>query len=165
MNQLYKGIERINSINWSTSGGTDEPSNMALLQEYIRRAAILTTTYHLKTSYPFFNASRAFGYDVDLDITEKCPQLKELKNGFLKGMCEAYLEWLLLFDSGNEIALEFHDLYEPLILLIERGGTIRRKHGEIITGGYAFPLANAEYMSKQAPIDISDEGLEAWSHQ
>ncbi|CAI6080025.1 hypothetical protein PAECIP112173_02768 [Paenibacillus sp. JJ-100] len=26
-------------------------------------------------------------------------------------------------------------------------------------------LANAEYMSKQAPIDISDEGLKAWSHQ
>lgn len=76
--------------------------------------------------------------------------------------CEAYLEWLYLVDIGNEKAIKFCDLYEPLILLIERGGTIRRHHGDIIVGGHAFPLANVDYMSKLPPIDISEEGLKAW---
>ncbi|MGZ0042434.1 hypothetical protein [Paenibacillus ottowii] len=55
--------------------------------------------------------------------------------------------------NGRNGLIKFYDLYEPLILLIERGGTIRRQHGDIIAGGYAFPLANADYMAKQAPIE------------
>lgn len=165
MNPFSKGIERINNIDWNISGTVDEPSNMALIQEYIRRAAVLITLYDLETPYPFFKVSHAIGFDSDLGISEKCLELAELKNTFMKGTCEAYLEWLNLQDTENEIALKFHDLYEPLILLNERGGTLRRRHGEIIAGGYAFPLANADYMSKQAPIDISDEGLQAWVNQ
>lgn len=165
MSYLSDGFKRVNNIDWSKSGSKDEPSNMALIQEYIRRAAILIRSCDLQSSYPFFNAARALGYDADPSIVENSPKLKELTNSFMKGTCEAYLEWLKLMDCGNETALKFDDLYEPLMLLIERGGTIRRRHGEIITGGYAFPLANAEYMSKQAPIDISDEGLKAWSQQ
>jgi len=162
LNRYNEGIKRINNIKWDKSGSIDVPSNMALVQEYIRRAAVFIKTYDLKTPYPFFKASNALGFDNDLGIDELCPPLKELKNAFMKGTCEAYLEWLNLVFIGIEPAKKFHDLYEPLILLIERGGTIRRHHGEIITGGYSFPLANAEYMSKQAPIDISDRGLEKW---
>ncbi|MGW7159817.1 hypothetical protein [Paenibacillus taichungensis] len=154
MSYFSKGIERINNIDWNLSGTVDEPSHMALIQEYIRRAAVLITLYDLETPYPFFKASHAIGIDSDLGISEKCPELAGLKNTFMKGTCEAYLEWLNLQDTGNEIALEFHDLYEPLILLIERGGSLRRRHGDIIAGGYAFPLANADYMSKRAPIDM-----------
>ncbi|TQR38692.1 hypothetical protein [Brevibacillus brevis] len=80
----------------------------------------------------------------------------------MKWTCEAYLEWLYLMDSGNDAAEKFHDVYEPLILLIERGGTIRRQHGDIIADRHAFPLANADYMAKQEAIDISDEGLKKW---
>ncbi|WP_338541152.1 hypothetical protein [Paenibacillus tundrae] len=165
MNTFSKGIARINNMNWSKSASVDDPSHMALLQEYIRRAALLITFYELNTSYPFFKASQALGYEPNACIAEKCPALGELKNNFIKGTCEAYLEWLLLIDSGNEVAVKFHDLYERIILLIEKGGTMRRQHGEIITGGYAFPLATAEYMSNQEPIDISDAGLRAWANQ
>jgi hypothetical protein len=165
MNRLVTGIERIGRIDWSVSTQVDDPSNMALVQEYIRRAALLITTYHLETSYPFFNAARAIGHHSTLDVMDQCPRLGELTNSFMKGTCVAYLEWLSLVESGNEKAIKFHDLYEPLILLIERGGRISLLHGEIRTGGYVFPLANAEYMSKQAPIDISDEGLRGWAQQ
>ncbi|PAF29618.1 hypothetical protein [Paenibacillus sp. 7516] len=165
MNRFSEALERINNIDWSISGSVDVPSNMALIQEYIRRAALLITSYDLKSPYPFFKASHVIGHDVDLDLTEKCPELAKLTNSFMKGTCEAYLEWVFLIDSGNEIALKFNDLYKPLIRLIERGGTVRRRHGDIIAGGYVFPLANADYMSKQKPINISDEGLAAWVNQ
>ncbi|MGG4202818.1 hypothetical protein ABEW60_00550 [Paenibacillus jamilae] len=162
--RFNEGIKRINNINWGLSGSVDVPSNMALIQEYIRRAALFIKTYDLKTPYPFFKAANALGFEDDLGILVLCPHLKDLKNAFMRVTCEAYLEWLYLVDNGNEPAIKFHDLYEPLILLIERGGTIRRHHGDIIAGGYAFPLANADYMSKQAPIDISDEGLKTWGN-
>ena len=165
MNLLVIGIERIERIDWNVSARVDDPSNMALVQEYIRRAALLITTYHLETSYPFFNAARALGHHSTLDVMDQCPRLGELTNSFMKGTCVAYLEWLSLVESGNEEAIKFHDLYEPLILLIERGGTINMRHGEIRTGGYAFSLANAEYMAKQPPLDISDEGLREWAQQ
>lgn len=165
MNELVTGIERITGIDWSASARVDDPSNMALVQEYIRRAALLITTYHLETSYPFFNAVRALGHHSTLDVMDQCPRLGELTKNFIKGTCEAYLEWLSLIDSGDDRALKFHDLYEALMLLIERDGTISMRHGEIRTGGHVFPLANAEYMSKQAPIDISDERLLVWAQQ
>lgn len=165
MNLLVIGIERIERIDWNVSSRVDDPSNMALVQEYIRRAALLITTYHLETSYPFFNAARALGHHSTLDVMDQCPRLGELTNSFMKGTCVAYLEWLSLVESGNEEAIKFRDLYEPLILLIERGGRISMRHGEIRTGRYVFPVANTEYMSKQAPIDLSDEGLRAWAQQ
>lgn len=139
---------------------------MAHFKGTVRRGRTITRGFdkRLETSYPFFNASRALGYYPAIDVVELCPQLRELKNSFVRGTCEAYLEWLSLVESGDETALKFHDLYEPLILLFERGGAIRRRHGEIITGGYVFPVATAEYMSKWAPMDISDEGLRKWAN-
>lgn len=160
-----KGVKRLNEIDWGLMGGGGTPSHMALVKEYVRRASLLITTYSLKTPYPFFNAAKAFGLNEEIDILEHCPHLKSVNNSFVKGICRAYLEWANLADTGEYAANQFCDLYDPLIKLFERGGTIKRDHGDIIAGGYALPLSNADYMSKQTPIDTSEEGLEIWEQR
>ncbi|MDC0763045.1 hypothetical protein POF51_20210 [Brevibacillus sp. AG] len=163
MNRFDEAAKRLNQIDWEKVGSVEEPWNMALVKEYIRRASVLIKTYSLKTPYPFFNAANILGFDMELELSEICPSLAKVNNSLITAMCVSYLEWAVLADRGEAHASQFSDLYEPIIKLFEKGGKVNRRHGEILAGGQAFPLANADYMSKQDPIDITDEGLENYN--
>ncbi|MGG0883432.1 hypothetical protein [Brevibacillus parabrevis] len=163
MNKYDEALRRLNQIDWEKVGSVEEPWNMALVKEYIRRASVLIKTYSLKTPYPFFNAANALGFDMELDLDKVCPSLTKVDNSLITAMCVSYLEWAILADKEEKHASQFADLYEPIIKLFEKGGKVNRRHGEILAGGQAFPLANADYMSKQEAIDITDEGLENYN--
>jgi hypothetical protein len=155
-------VYRISRINWRNIGLVEKKSNVALAKEYIRRAALLVKTYSLNVKFPFYSAAQAIGKSQQIDIVGICPQLENLDNAFVKRFCECYLEWAFLTDTKEPAAIQFCDLYEPLIKLFERGGTIGLHHGEVVVGRYAFPLVHWSSLALEEPIDISDSGLEIW---
>lgn len=160
--ELINAVRRVSNIEWDKVGKEEKISNMALIKEYLRRAAVLIKTNSLNVRYPFFDATEALGKEQWVDLVKMCPQLEKINNAFIKRICECYIKWAILVDEKEAIAVQFSDLYEPLIMIFERGGTVGVHHGDIVTGGGALPLPNIDYMFKQEPIDISDYGLDVW---
>lgn len=160
--QLINAIKRVSNIQWEKVGYIERVSNMALVKEYLRRVALLIKTHSLNVRYPFFDASEAIGKTQHLDLIKICPQLGTVTNTFIKRICECYLKWAILVDEKEPVAVQFSNLYEPLIMIFERGGTVGRHHGDIIAAFGVLPVPNIDCMSKQDPIDISEKGLEEW---
>lgn len=164
MNKRFNdAIQRISEIRWGEMGEIEKKSHVALAKEYIRRAALLIQSCSLNTKFPFFNAAQAVGKNPKIDIEKVYPQIGNIENVFARRVCECYIEWSILVDLREPIAIQFCDLYEPLIILFERGGTIGLHHGEVVVGKYAFPLGNPSSIALEDPIDISDSGLEKWN--
>jgi len=163
LNYFQNAVNHLNEIKWEQVGSVKEPWNMALIKEYIRRVSVFVTTNSLKTPYPFLNAAKAIGRDIQLDIYECCPNLKIIDNSLIIAMCTSYIQWAVLIDNKDDCATKFPDIYEPLIKLYEKSGSVNYRNGEILAGGYAFPLATPIYMAKHDPIDITEEGLNNYS--
>jgi hypothetical protein len=70
------------------------------------------------------------------------------------------LEWAYLIDQELPIAIQFQDLYDPIIKLFERGGRIQYHHHELICGRYAWPRNPLHYPRIFEPKDIRDEVLD-----
>lgn len=164
MNKRFnEAVKRVSAIDWNTVGyAFQRESNVALAKEFLRRAALIIKEYNLDVKFPFFSAAKAIGKSQQIDIEKVCSQINTLNNTFLRRACECYIEWASLTDEGEPAAMKFPDLYEPLIKLFERGGSIGIHHGEVIVGKFAFPLKNSSIIALEDPIDISDMNLEKW---
>lgn len=146
---------RVSHINWENLNNdkTDKDNYIYLLlvKEYLIRAEKVIDTYSLDNN-PFFSAANSIKEcpNVNIDF----PELERIKNGFYRAICEVYLEWMFLLSNKNEIATIHHDLYDPLIMLFEKGGKIGLRHSEVQVGPYSFPLRIWREMMLDEPLDI-----------
>lgn len=53
---------------------------------------------------------------------ETCPNFNKIDIMLMKLISIHYLRWCSLLDARDNIALQFPDIYEPMIKLFERGG-------------------------------------------
>lgn len=162
MNNMFDDAKRkVFEINWSNIGKIDKISNIALAKEYLRRASVLLKQNSLTAKFPFFNASKVVSGDTQIDILKICPEFESLEQNMAKFVCQWYLEWAILIENGNSVAIEHKDLYEPLIKLFQRGGYIGLHHGDVAVGKYTLPLNHWNYTALEEPINISDEALDS----
>lgn len=163
--RVNNAIERINKIKWDNIKSSGRASNGVLVREYLRRATLFIHSVGVMVKYPFFNAAKAIGKEPITDIVKVCPLIEKLDNALYKGLCQSYIEWSALADEGEPTAIEYQDLYEPLIKLFERGGgRFSIHHGELIIDSAAYPL-NYWYNNVSAePMDISDSALDNYDH-
>ena len=117
-----KLVKRLSEIDWQNIRDDGKISNLILVKEYLRRAALFIGTCPINARLPYIDAAKSYGKDLEIDLTNTCPQLDNLSNTFLRQTCICCLKWAILADKGEPIAIQFHDLYEPLIKLFERGG-------------------------------------------
>lgn len=88
------------------------------------------------------------------------PNFKEIDFMLMKLLSIHYLRWCSLLDRGNLIALQFPDIYEPMIKLFERGGgQINTHHHELVGGFGAFSRSIDARRGSMKPFDISDHAL------
>lgn len=166
-NQFLKACKRVNKIDFDNIKVSDRKSDLYLLMEYARRVSILKITHsELEIeNVILFNSERIFNITSSPDINENCKALNNIKNSVVKFLCISYLKYMYILGEGNQITIEFNDLFEPLIRLFERGGMFNRHHGEYIIGGGAWVPSYPEIMLKEQPIDISDEALERYDNE
>lgn len=139
----YNALERLSKIAWEGDEKIVKNSYSALIMEYLRRISLLITrnSIEVTTGYPFNNVARELGAKQIINLIEICPYLESIKNTYTAIICENYIEWMTLVDIGHPIALEFCDLYEPLIKLFERGGIyIGKRSGYINIGTSSMPI-------------------------
>lgn len=161
--RLIKAINRINNIDWQRKiDYMDKNSNLILAKEYIRRAASFAQYISQDLKNAFFRAGSIYNDGFTIDIDKLCPVLSN-KGGLNHfGICRYYIEWIDLVIKGYPLAVQFEDLYEPIIKLCERRVHMKMHKGdfEIGTDMYIY-LGNGicKYIS-DIPYDISETALE-----
>lgn len=161
-NRLDDAINNILSIDWNNISYKDKNSYIMLAKEYLRRAAVFKCSLSLDCSFPFFNAANAIEKKAEVTIAKNYNELKNIERQFFRMLCEAYLEWAALQDEEEPIAVQFHDLYEPLFKIFKRGGSVGLHHGEFVVGKWGIQFRNYSKIAGWEPIDISDESLDKY---
>ncbi|MDY8045299.1 hypothetical protein UY416_03210 [Paenibacillus polymyxa] len=135
-----------------------------LIAEYYRRVGVYLQFISKEVTSIYAGMDMLIGYkmaDNEWDeLLGKCPNFVEIDFMLMKLISIHYLRWCTLLDSSNNIALQFPDIYEPMIILFERGGgQISTHHHELVGGFGAFSRSIDAKRGDKKPIDISDNAL------
>ncbi|MER6843806.1 hypothetical protein [Streptomyces platensis] len=120
-------LERLRAIDWSDdSASFDHANSRALLmREYLRRSALWARAYGAERSWPFFDVAEHVGAELQTppDVAAEAEDvLAGLAPTSLKRTCRAALRWAALCEARDDALADLPDPYEPLLLMLERGG-------------------------------------------
>lgn len=154
--------ERIKNIHWESTG-IYKNSYAILVTEFIRRGNIFLD-FNMKDDNrrAVFNATEIINFETPIPIKEEINVLVNVNVDWVtEYLCAFYLEWAYVVDKQVPVALQFHDLYDPIIKLFEKGGRISYHHNELICGKHAWPRNSGSMSREFPPQDIRDEILDA----
>jgi hypothetical protein len=132
-------LERLLAVDWSGDSAFDHRgSRVALMREYLRRAAGWAQQLDATDEWPFFDVAA----HVDPTVRAR-PMLVERLERFMSAnigwpavrkTCLAALHWSALCHSPAVRLTGLEDPIEPLIVMYERGGGFTTEHGFIDVG-------------------------------
>ena len=156
---LNIALERLSTIQFENIDDEIKESHHVLIREYLRRVNVFLDNLEIDVDkYPIISISKALGKSIDSNIFKICPKLDKINNLYIRAICYCYLEISQLADEGVDEAVDYIDLYEPMIKFFERGGTFWIRQGELIVGKSAYPLRY--WRDLDVPRnDISDDSL------
>ncbi|MCM3172054.1 hypothetical protein [Paenibacillus sp. MER 99-2] len=162
MNKVFeeaKGI--IQNIDWSHIE-FKRPSYIVLLSEHLRRSSLFYDYLHKDSMRTIvFNPMELIDMQLPEKVLEKCMEsLQNVEGIFVREVCKHYLEWAYLIGEGVPIAVQFKELYLPIIKLFERGGRIQYDKGLLIIGGLTCSRFVSSESSLFEPEDISESYLD-----
>lgn len=139
-------------------------ADSVLIAEYYRRVGVFLQSISKGATSVYIGMDMLIGHKVAEDAWDEFnaqfPQFKPLNHWLMKLLCMHYLRWCSLIDAGEEKALQFPKVYEPIIVLFEKGGGgISTHHGELVGGFGAFSRTIHSSLADKKPYDISEEAL------
>ncbi len=151
-NALDQAIERLMAIEWST-GFTFRRSHWFLMKEHLRRMALWAKALERERKWPFFDLAA----EINPDIRANPDLIRELKRSIpiypasMWKTIEWFLQWAELSGRQN-IPFDLPAPYEPLIVMYERGGTMKREQSFIDTQGGTVTIRTIEDDLQDKPI-------------
>lgn len=149
-------LERILAIKWEPDDSRVN-SHIALLREYLRRAALWAKALDCIDEWPFFDVAAHLD-SVDADETK----VKVLKThftqtpfyvaGIIEKTCKWFLEWDSVKNSPKVNEFTLPEPYEPLILMYERGGIFSTEHGFFDFTVGSFPRGKRQQYEQIMPL-------------
>ncbi|WP_438496261.1 hypothetical protein [Paenibacillus sp. IHBB 3054] len=162
MNKVFEEAKCIiRNIDWSHIE-FKRPSYVVLLSKHLRRSSLFYDYFHKDSMRIIvFSAMELIDMQLPKNILDECTEsLQNVKGIFVREVCIQYLEWAYLIGEGVPIAVQFRELYLPIIKLFERGGRIQYDKGLLIIGG----LTCSRFVSLESSLfeseDISDSYLD-----
>ena len=149
MNEKSNGaLSRLSKIDWSELKTPLAIEHVELLRQYFQRASKFLDRFGPSGTPAFFDATEIIcGELVSVSpiMQEQLNLIGSMTNSLSSAICLWYLKWIDFRGEYPDSVVDFEDLYEPLIILLEKGvcfSGIRK--GELFLGidGHAFPLAN-----------------------
>lgn len=164
-NRYINLVSRLIEIDWEKihSNGQyvvieNKFSYVVLVKEYLRRMTLFLNAISSDAKLPYVDAALVSGKDITIDLATVNERLSLLKGTFCGFFCYSILKWALLSENGDSLAVQFSDVYEPLIKLYERGGWFRIHNGQIFVGESSFGLRSKTLNE----ADISDIALDKY---
>ncbi|MEB2282577.1 hypothetical protein LAV73_21860 [Lysinibacillus xylanilyticus] len=156
---LSIALKRISTIQFENIDDKIKESHHVLIREYLRRINVFLDNLGIGVDeYPIFSVSKTLGKSSNINIFKICPKLDKINNLYIQVICYCYLEISQLADEGVDEAMDYIDLYEPMIKFFERRGVFWIRQGELIVGKSVYPLSYWRHLEIQ-PSDISDDLL------
>ena len=80
---------------------------------------------------------------------------KQVKNAYVRRTCECVLQWCEGIELGKAASIRHPELFEPLIRLMELGGSFGFHHGDLMVGTYAVPLRDWNRFAHAKPFQLA----------
>lgn len=146
-------IARLHGVTWEESLDHNG-SRIALMQEYLRRAALWAQALDRTAHWPFFDIAAAADPDAQLDEAYLDSVLAGLSGRGLRPLDERVIRYMLNFTVLAARPQDLPDPFEPLLAVYERGGSFGREAGSIRIGvGDGVPARAPEKYARRAPAD------------
>lgn len=157
---LNTAIDRLSSISFENTEENSLKSFHVLIKEYLRR--VNQFIYKMDVSvdhYPLFSFAKTLGKAIDEKVYRAYSKLDMIQNPYVKVICYGYLEISELADQGVNEAIQYIDIYDPMIKFFERGGSFTIRQGEMVVSGTAYPLRYWRHLNISVQ-EISDIELD-----
>ncbi|MBW4496333.1 MAG: hypothetical protein KME26_25325 [Oscillatoria princeps RMCB-10] len=159
-------MERILAIKWEPDDSRAS-SHIALLREYLRRAALWAKALNCTDEWPFFDVAahicplqRAGDAKVEA-LGRHFSEAPFYATGIIEKTCEWFLHWDAVKNRPEVTKFALPDPYEPLIIMYERGGIFSTEHGffNFEVGGFPRGTWSDHYQLSPA-IELDVRALE-----
>jgi hypothetical protein len=135
-------LSRLLTVNWD--GDADASyrhavSRAKLMQEYLRRSARWAAQLNATEAWPFFDIAGHLAPEIEppAEMAEQLEKAIVTRTGWPshRVVARAALRWGALLDAGVPLPAGLEDPFEPLLLMLERGGAYITEGGFIDLGG------------------------------
>jgi hypothetical protein len=140
--ELAKHLTALHQVSDEFDASSEE---VMLVKEYFRRVSVLAQELGRWHGGPFFDPVKLLGEPLLGDaerIIADFSTASNQPNAYVRRVCIDALRWTALAEQGEPLPQRHSDLFEPLIVLFERGCGFGLHHGELLIGGFAIPLQN-----------------------
>lgn len=148
--------QRVQEVEWTATDYLHTRSRVLLMKEFLRRSALWAEELDLGDRWPFIDVARALrGSDtaptVLLDEVRATLELK-MVGGYVTEMALAGVNLAAMRDSSSKLP-DLLDLYEPLLVMFERGGGFSVDGSGMIDVDYAgVAMKTLEYHAARPSI-------------
>ncbi|MER6912644.1 hypothetical protein ABT354_13330 [Streptomyces sp. NPDC000594] len=123
----YAVLGQLRAVDWGDDAAAFAHANSRalLMREFLRRTALWARAQGAEEAWPFFDVCDRIALDLSLSdrlAAEAESTLADLAPQSLRLACRAALRWAVLRDTGAPVPGGLPDPYEPLLLLVGRGG-------------------------------------------
>jgi hypothetical protein len=156
-------LARLSAVDWRGEAFDRRRSRVALMREYMRRAALWARELDAASDWPFFDIATLIAPDLKppQELAEEMEALIYESVGWptVRTCCWAAFRWAVLLDSGHPIPAGLPDPYEPLLLMFERGGGFYTEHVFIeLDGASIMQKPMADYLSEEPVLASLEPG-------
>ncbi|MCT7954077.1 hypothetical protein [Laspinema palackyanum] len=165
-------IDRILAINWEPDD-TRTNSHVALLQEYLRRAALWAEALNCTDEWPFFDVGAHIFPSVQAEkrylerLEQHFSQVPFYVTDVIEKTCRWFVQWEGIKHLPEVTLVDFWNRplphpYEPLILLYDRGGIFYSEHGFFCFEDAALPRGTwrEHWQPESAVCQLDTEALD-----
>jgi hypothetical protein len=136
------------------------------MREYLRRAAQWAQALDATNQWPFFDIAEHVAPDVQppADFSEQLETLISTSVGWpsVDTTCRAALHWASLLDANTPLPSNLADPYEPILLLLDRGGAWTTESGFIDLGASSVLRKTwRDHLSTEPVIALEPATLDA----
>jgi len=161
-------LGRLRAITWNDEDAAFDhtSSRVALLREYLRRAALWARAYQADGAWPFFDIAER----VDPAIRAQAEVVAEL-DGYIwdnvglpsiERTCRGAVHWAAFRAQARVELPGADDPYEPLLLMYERGGGFSTESNSFDLTGIMLPTRPLEdYLSTEPVVRLDTHTLDA----
>ncbi|WP_034590387.1 hypothetical protein [Hamadaea tsunoensis] len=151
---------RIGRIDWS-GDFTRTRSRVALMREYLRRAAWWAERLERTPEWPFFDVAAAIDADVRADADLVARTTEDL-TWYASRTCAWALHFAELAQHPEIVRPDLPDPFEPLIVMYERGGDFTTQNARIEVDLVTLPKKTwVDYKVDQPYASLDPAALDA----
>jgi hypothetical protein len=165
----HEALRRLLAVNWTTPAEGGQAGLVALMREYLRRAALWAKQLHATDQWPFFDVARQIAPEVRAEEAV-VKRLEAALQPFslwptIKKTCLWYLHWQRLKQDRAETVAAYNlpEPFEPLIRFYERGGRFDTEHGFINVDMVGIPARVRGWEAFDSPtpfVALDDRALD-----